>query len=60
MVVGAGNDNPVTREHAFVLRYTAAGRLLLATLAYDSVSHEAVWNDVACDAAGHIWVGGYR
>ena len=30
VVVGAGNDNPVTREHAFVLRYTAAGHLELA------------------------------
>jgi hypothetical protein len=58
VVVGEGNDDPVTREHAFVLRYTAAGRLTWQRLAYDSLTHEAVWNDVACDAAGRIFTGG--
>ena len=59
VVVGSGNNDPVTREHAFVLRYGAAGRLLWQRLAYNSLTHEAVWNDVACDAAGNIWTGGY-
>jgi hypothetical protein len=59
VVVGAGTNDPVTREHAFVLRYTAAGRLTWQRLAYDSLTHKAVWNDVACDAAGHIFTGGY-
>jgi hypothetical protein len=59
VVVGAGNNDPVTREHAFVLRYTATGRLTWQRLAYDSLTHEAVWNDVACDASGRIFAGGY-
>lgn len=59
VVVGAGIDTPVTREHAFVLRYSATGRLTWQRLAYDSLTHQAVWNDVACDAAGTIFTGGY-
>ncbi len=59
VVVGAGTDNPVTREHAFILRYSAAGRLQWRRITFDSVSHEAAWKDVVCDTAGRIWVGGY-
>jgi hypothetical protein len=59
VVVGAGNDNPVTREHAFILRFSAAGRLQWRRITYDSVSHKAQWQDVVCDAAGRIWTGGY-
>jgi hypothetical protein len=58
VVVGSGNDNPVTRDHAFILHYSAAGVLQWRRIAYDSVSHEAEWHDVVCDAAGRIWVGG--
>ena len=58
VVVGAGNDDPVTREHAFVLRYSSAGVLSWRRISYDTVSHEAEWIDVVCDAAGNIWVGG--
>ena len=59
VVVGAGTNNPVTREHAFILRWSAAGRLQWRRISYDSVSHEANWKDVVCDAAGRIWAGGY-
>ncbi len=58
VVVGSGNDNPVTREHAFILHYSAAGRLQWHLISYDSKTHEAEWRDVICDAAGHMWVGG--
>ena len=60
VVVGAGNDNPVTREHAFIVRWNSVGRLRWRRISYNSVSHEATWRDVVCDAAGRIWVGGYE
>lgn len=59
VVVGAGTDRPLTREHAFVVRYGPTGRLLWQRLAYDSLTHEALWTSVVCDAAGRIWTGGY-
>ena len=60
VVVGSGNDNPVTREHAFIVRWNSVGRLRWQRISYNSVSHEAVWRAVVCDPAGHIWVGGYE
>jgi hypothetical protein len=59
VVAGAGNNNPVTREHAFLVRWTGAGVRKWQRLTYNSVSHEAVWHDVVCDSAGTIWAGGY-
>ena len=59
VVVGAGVDNPVTREHAFILRWTRDGVRTWRRLAYNSVSHMAAWNDVVCDPDGRIWAGGY-
>jgi len=58
VVVGAGNDVPLTREHAFVLHYNAAGRLTWSRTAYGSVSGRAIWQDVAADGAGRIWTAG--
>ena len=58
-VVGAGSNDPVTRDHAFILRWTTAGVLKWHRVSYDPVSHEAEWHDVICDSAGHVWVGGY-
>ena len=60
VVAGSGNDNPVTREHAFIVRWNSAGRLRWQRVAYNSVTHKAVWRDVVCDSAGRIWVGGYE
>ena len=60
VVVGSGNDNPVTREHAFILRWNSAGRLRWRRLSYNSVTHAANWRAVVCDGAGRIWVGGYE
>jgi len=58
VVVGAGNNVPVTRQHAFVLHYNAAGRLTWWRRAYGSASGRAVWNDVVADSAGRIWTAG--
>jgi len=58
VVVGAGNDVPVTRQHAFVLHYNAAGRLTWWRKAYGSVSGRAVWHDVVADSKGRIWTAG--
>ena len=58
VVVGAGNDVPVTRQHAFVLQYNAAGRLTWWRKAYGSVSGRAVWQDVVADSRGRIWTAG--
>ena len=58
VVVGAGNNVPVTRQHAFVLHYNAAGRLTWWRKAFGSVSGRAVWQDVVGDRAGSIWTAG--
>jgi hypothetical protein len=58
VVVGAGNNVQVTRQHAFVLHYNAAGRLTWWRKAYGSVSGRAVWQDVVADSAGSIWTAG--
>jgi len=58
VVVGAGNDVPVTRQHAFVLHYNAAGRLTWWRKAYGSISGRAVWQNVVVDGAGRIWTAG--
>lgn len=57
VVVGAGNNAAVTRQHAFVLHYNAAGRLTWQRTAY-AVSGRAVWRDVVADSAGRIWTAG--
>lgn len=60
VVVGEGVNVPiVTREHAFVLKYSGAGLQRWRRIAYDSVSHMAAWDDVLCDSVGDIWTGGH-
>jgi hypothetical protein len=59
VVAGAGNNNPVTRDHAFLVRWNAAGVRKWQRTTYNSASNKAGWKDVVCDAAGNIWAGGH-